>query len=456
MNILAKLTLRFSIIVASILVLFSLAIYIVSAEYRKEEFFDRLERRAVTTARLLVTVEEVSTDLLRIIDQNSVPALPDEKILVYDEKDSLVYNSSGGPVEPISSRQLAKIREAGKIRSTTSDFEQFGLLYRQNDEEFVVLASAYDRYGKRKLINLRTILLSGLLIGLVIIVMAGRLFAAQALAPLAKINDQVSKITAGSLDKRIDEGNKKDEIARLAINFNQMLERLETAFEMQQSFVSNASHELRTPLAIMRSQIQVTLEKDRSPDDYRQVLYSLLDDTNAFAELTTGLLTLAQSGMDRQRILFAPLRIDEIFFQAQEELAKRKPNYHFQFDYDQLPENENELIIIGSEQLLHAAFTNLMDNACKFSKDNTVYISLLARNKQLEIRFRDNGIGIPKEELKKIFSPFYRAANAQNIAKGHGIGLSLCQKIVRLHGGTIEVNSTVGKGSLFILQFPIS
>lgn len=456
MNILAKLTLRFSIIVASILVLFSLAIYIVSAEYRKEEFFDRLERRAVTTARLLVTVEEVSTDLLQIIDKNSVPGLPNEKILVYDENDSLVYNSSGGPAEPISSTQLAKIRKAGKIRFTTSDSEQFGLLYRQGKEEFVVLASAYDRYGQRKLINLKTILLSGLLIGLVIIVMAGRLFAAQALAPLAKINDQVSKITAGSLDKRIDEGNKKDEIARLAINFNQMLERLETAFEMQQSFVSNASHELRTPLAIMRSQIQVTLEKDRSPEDYRHVLYSLLDDTNAFAELTTGLLTLAQSGMDRQRILFAPLRIDEIFFQAQEELAKRKQNYHFQFDYDLLPENENELIIIGNEQLLHAAFANLMDNACKFSKDNTVYISLLARNKQLEIRFRDNGIGIPKEELKKIFSPFYRAANAQNIAKGHGIGLSLCQKIVRLHGGTIEVNSTVGKGSLFILQFPIS
>lgn len=456
MNILAKLTLRFSIIVASILIFFSIVIYTVSAQYRKEEFFDRLEKRAITTVRLLANVKEVTRELLQIIDQNSAPALPDEKILVFDKNDSLVYSSTGVPAESASPELLTQVRQSGNIRLTTYKVEQCGVLYQQNDQEFVVLASAFDRYGRRKLSNLRAVLLLGLLIGMVIIVIVGRLFAAQALAPLAKINDQVSDITAGSLNKRVDEGNKKDEIARLAINFNRMLERLETAFEMQRSFVSNASHELRTPLAAMRSQIQVTLGKERSAEDYRLVLNSLLDDTNAFAELTTGLLTLAQSGMDRQQTLFAPLRIDELFFQAQEELARRKPNYHFQFDYDKFPENEDELTIIGNEQLLHATFTNLMDNACKFSPDNTVFISLLIRGKYLEVHFRDKGIGIPQEDLHKIFSPFYRAANAQGTAKGHGIGLSLSQKIARLHNGFIEVTSTIGKGSLFVLKLPLN
>ncbi len=455
MNILAKLTLRFSVIVASILILFSIAIYALSAEYREEEFFDRLERRAITTARLFSAVEEINRDLLRIIEQNSAPPLPDEKIPFFDNNDKLVYNSAGQEIEPVSPALLDKIRNATSIRFTSEGYEQFGFLYQDGEEDLVILASAYDRYGYRKLSNLRAVLLLGLLFGMMVIVLAGRIFAGQALAPLSKINSQVSEITAGSLDKRVDEGNKKDEIARLAMNFNRMLERLETSFEMQQSFVSNASHELRTPLAVMRSQIQVALEKERTPEEYRQVMESLLDDTNSFTELTTGLLTLAHSGMDKQRIVFAPLRIDEVLFPAQEELVKRKRDYRFQFDYDQLPENENDLTILGNEQLLHAVFTNLMDNACKFSTEHTVYISLSAKDRELEIRFRDRGIGIPKEEMNKIFSPFYRGAGAQNIARGHGIGLSLCQNIAHLHSGTLEARSLVGEGSVFILKLPI-
>lgn len=455
MNILTKLTLRFSVIVASILVLFSIIIYTLSGSYRKEEFYDRLENRAVTTARLLLTVEEVDKDLLRIIDKNSVPALPQEEILVFDKEDDLAYSSVDEITQHYPPELLERIRQEKIVRLASGGFEQVGVLYQQGDEEFVAIASAYDRYGRNKLRNLGTILISGLVVGIGIIVLAGRLFAAQVLAPLAAMNAQVSKISAGNLSQRIDEGNKKDEIARLAMNFNKMLKRLETAFEMQKSFVSNASHELRTPLAVMRSQLQVTLEKDRSPVEYRQVMSSLLDDTNSFAELTNDLLTLAQSGIDTQRLSFTLIRVDELLFTVQEELAKRKSHYHFQFDYDTLPENEDALTVKGNDHLLGIAFTNFMDNACKFSPDKTVFIALSSKGKHIEIRFRDNGAGIPKDEIRKIFSPFYRAANAQNIAKGHGIGLSLCKKIVELHGGTIQVKSEIGKGSLFNVSLPV-
>lgn len=455
MNILTKLTLRFSVIVASILVLFSITIYTLSGTYRKEEFYDRLERRALTTARLLLTVEEVDKDLLRIIDKNSVPALPQEEILVFDKDDSLAYSSVDLPTQHYPGSLLELIRKEKTVRLAAGDFEQVGVLYQQGEEEFIAIASAYDRYGRNKLRNLGTILISGLFVGLLIIIVTGRWFAAQVLSPLAKMNLQVSKITAGSLAQRIDEGNQKDEIARLAMNFNQMLKRLETAFEMQQSFVSNASHELRTPLAVMRSQLQVVLEKSRSPEEYREVLESLLDDTNSFAELTNGLLTLAQSGIENQRLRFTPLRVDELLFAAQEELARQKPHYHFQFDYDTLPENENALTVRGNEQLLMTAFTNFMDNACKFSPDHTVHIALSSKGQQMEIRFKDNGAGIPESELKKIFSPFYRAANAQNIARGHGIGLSLCLKIIQLHGGKIHVQSQINEGSQFQVILPV-
>jgi signal transduction histidine kinase len=304
MNILTKLTLRFSVIVASILVLFSITVYTLSSTYRTEEFYERLENRALTTAKLLLTVEEVDKDLLRIIDKNSVPALPQEEILVFDKNDSLGYSSVDEPTQYYPPSLLERIRREKNVRLASGDFEQVGVLYEQGEEEFISIASAYDRYGRNKLRNLRTILISGLVVGICIIIVAGRWFAAQVLSPLAKMNSQVSKISAGNLAQRIDEGNQKDEIARLAMNFNKMLKRLETAFEMQQSFVSNASHELRTPLAVMRSQLQVTLEKERSQEEYRKVLRSLLDDTNLFAELTNGLLTLAQSGVENQRLHF--------------------------------------------------------------------------------------------------------------------------------------------------------
>ncbi len=456
MDILTKLTLRFFLIVTPIFILFTITIYTLSAEYRQEEFFDRLEKRAVTTARLLLAVEEVNKDLLRIIDKNSIPALPQEEIFVFDREDVPVYTSVESPTRDFDRTILLRIRKEKQVRWAEGSVECLGLLYEQGPEAFVTIAAAYDRYGRNKLRNLRMILISGLIVGSGIIVLAGRWFASQALQPLAAMNAQVSRITAGNLEERIDEGNRKDEIARLAMNFNQMLQRLSTAFQMQREFVSNASHELRTPLAVMRSQLQVILEKERSGQAYREVLESLLDDTDSFTQLTNGLLILAQSGVPDQYQHFSRLRVDELLFSAQEELAARRPDYLFRFSYDHLPDYEDALLVNGNEQLLQTAFTNLMDNGCKFSADHSVNISLSSGQGYLEIRFTDQGIGIPASEIGHIFTPFYRARNVRNSFQGHGIGLSLCQQIVSLHHGHISVDSRPGQGTSFTVRFPLA
>ncbi|MBK8565041.1 MAG: HAMP domain-containing protein [Saprospiraceae bacterium] len=413
MNILTKLTLRFSIITASILVLFSLAVYLFSASYRKEEFYQRLESRAVTTAKLLVTVKEVDKALLRIIDDNSVPALPEEQVFVFDKQNRLAYSSTDDTSRTYSNDLLNSIRQAKKMRFEHGDFEEMGAIYLEEGEPFVVVASAFDRYGKSKLGNLRTIMLLGLPIGIGIIVLAGRIFAEQVLNPLANINDSVSKISEGNLDQRLDEGNQTDEIARLAMNFNQMLERLEKAFELQQSFVANASHELRTPLAAMRSQLQVELGKVRNIDEYQSILQSQLDDVVSLSDLTNRLLLLARTSMEQQRLDFSVLRVDEVLFNAQEELARLKPAYRFHFDYNALPDNEADLTVRCNEQLLTVAFLNLMDNACKFSEDKTVTIAILAQNSNIQISFQDKGPGIAPNDLEQVFQPFYQGENVR-------------------------------------------
>ncbi len=456
MNIRAKLTLQFTIIVASILILFSLSVYLLSENYRREEFFNRLESRAITTVRLLVTVKEVDQNLLKIIDQNSIHQIFEEKVLVFNEENQLVYSSLDDFPLSYSNALLDEIRKKKKLQYTENNREVVGLLYPEGGSNFVAIASAFDRYGRSKLRNLGQVLLTGLLLGIGIIVLAGRVFAQQALRPLVQINMEVASITAGSLNQRIEVGNQRDEIGQLAHNFNQMLERLEAAFAIQQQFVSNASHELRTPLMAISSQLQATLSKKRLAEEYHQTLQSLLEDTRTLVDLTNGLLVLAQSGIDRQRQFFSPVRVDEAIFAAQTDLAKNFPDYHFQLEYTSFPEDENALTVLGNEQLLKTAFINFMDNACKFSPDQSVQVTVGFPDKStIEICFADHGPGVPEEEQKSIFDPFYRASNTTVAFRGHGIGLSLCRRIIQLHNGSIRLESTPGAGSRFFVRFQV-
>ncbi|MBL7775286.1 MAG: hypothetical protein JNK89_04745, partial [Saprospiraceae bacterium] len=174
MNIRARLTLQFSLIVASILVLFSLSVYVLSANYRRDEFYSRLESRAITTARLLVSVKEVDKDLLRIIDQNSIHQIFEEKVLVFDSRDTLVYASLDDFPLRYDRALLHEIRRQKKMEFVEKDREIIGLSYAAQGGKFVVLASAYDRYGRSKLRNLGQVLIAGLLLGIGIIFLAGR------------------------------------------------------------------------------------------------------------------------------------------------------------------------------------------------------------------------------------------------------------------------------------------
>lgn len=455
MNIRTKLTLRFTAIVATMLFFFCLAIYFLSEDYRREEFYSRLESRGITTARLLVTVKEVDNDLLRIIDRNSINALFQEKVLVFNRNNKLVYSSLDDLNVPYSLDLLKEIRRKRKVEYVENDSENIGIVYASDEGEYVVISSAFDRYGRAKLQNLRNVLLTGFFVSMLVIFLTGAIFAGQVLQPLVRMNAEVSSISAGNLGQRIDEGNKRDEIAKLAMNFNDMLHRLESAFEIQQQFVSNASHELRTPLAAITSQLQLILDKKRSPEEYRNVLQSLHDDTRTLVDLTNGLLTLAQSGIEKQRLQFQSIRVDETLFAAQNELGNAHPKYRFLIEYEKLPDDESLLMIAGNEQLLKTAFLNLMDNACKFSSDHTVRIRFSVQNKRIDISFIDNGVGIEPEEQELIFNPFYRGSNVQTSVKGYGIGLSLCRRIVLLHKGSIAVQSAPGQGSHFEVSLPV-
>ncbi|WP_247231832.1 cell wall metabolism sensor histidine kinase WalK [Telluribacter sp. SYSU D00476] len=451
MKIKDRIALQFSLIVASILIVFSVVVYSISSNYRQEEFYDRLTNKARTTARLLVQVDEVDKKLLKIIDRNTLTALADEKVLVFDEDDKLIYASVDDKQLTYRRYLLEEIRLNKHIETTEGTNEVVGLYYEEGSEPLIVIASAFDRFGRSKLSNLGNTLLWGLLVGIGITVLLGIYFAGNSLRPIAHINDQVSTITARNLKQRLDEGNRRDEIAQLAINFNTVLERLHQAFEQQRSFVSHASHELRTPLAALKSEVQLAERFVKDDPEIQEIFHNLSSDTERLISITNSLLFLARSFENISQMTTTQVRIEDVTFFAKDELLTVHPTYRIYIDYENLPAEETHTIIQGNEELLKRVVLNLMDNACKYSPDQTARVLFSTDATYCTLKVIDNGIGIDPADQPYIFDPFYRASNATTYS-GFGIGLSICQRIVDIHGGTLTVKSRKGQGSTFTIQ----
>ena len=457
MQIRTRLTLQFALMAGGMLVAFSVMIYSLSANYRKQEFKERLKEKAINTAKLLIEVKQIDNNLMKIIDSTNYSSLENIEVVVYDYfKRKRIYSSGINSGMEFNEELLAKIRNNGEYAFRQGDREAVGLLYTNGLRRFVVIASASDTYGLSKINNLILILVIGLLASIVIIIIVGLFFSREALKPISGLVTRVSSITASSLGKRLDEGNGSDEIAQLAITFNEMLDRIEKAFQIQKSFVSNASHELRTPLAAITNQIEVTLIKDRTGEEYKEVLTSLLDDTYGLNSLANNLLEIARSEQDISALKLTSVRLDELLLLSQAEINAIHPDYTIETEITEAPDNdEHDLAIIGNENLLKLIFINLIDNACKFSEGGVVKASLGFFPEHVLITIKDTGIGIDSDDLQHIFEPFYRAKNAANL-KGHGIGLSLIQKIVKLHKGDIQIESRKGEGTTVRVSLPYS
>lgn len=448
MKIKDRIALQFTLMVAVILLLFSVAIYSISSRYRQEEFYDRLKSKAQTTCRLLVKVKGIDKDLLRTIDMNTLTEMFDEKVLIFNTKEELVYSSVDDKLITYHKELLEQVKQHKEIEFLQEQSETIGLLYEEGDEPLIVLASAFDKFGRRKLQNLLETLVWGLVGGIGLTIVLGVYFASNSLKPISAINHQVSQITAHNLEQKLDEGNRKDEIAQLAINFNTVLGRLSKAFEQQKSFVSHASHELRTPLAALKSEIQLGQRFARNNPDLEEVFENLFSDTERLISITNNLLFLARSIENMSNMKFIPVRVEDIAFMAKEEILSSYANYNIIIDYVTIPKNENDTIIEGNEELLKRVLLNLIDNACKYSENHTARVLFETNETECIVKIIDEGIGISKDDLPYLFDPFYRSSHTSNVP-GFGIGLSICQRIVDLHRGSISVQSELGKGSEF-------
>jgi len=452
MKIKYKIALYYTLSATVLLISFASLAYYFSAQSRKAEYLERLEYRARSIANVIIEDDKVKVDLLRKLDKTTFQDLYQETILVYSPNYDLLYsNLKDTTIRTLRSR-LDYIKRNGTYNYEKASDEVVGVYYTEGKISVIVIVSSLDKYGFQNLQNLKRILLIELAVAAVLLIVIGYFFSRKMVQPIDKLVQQMDTINANNLQDTKVVVRGRDEIAQLGSNFNTMLQRLSTSFDLQKSFVSNASHELRTPLASIISQLQVTLSKERNKEDYASVLTSVLEDAENLSDLTNGLLQLAQSELNEQRFSFYEVRIDELLLEMGN-LIKLKHNGKVDIQFENLPELDTQLTCNGNEILLKILFLNLVDNACKFSPDNTAYVIIDFQTHYIQIQIRDNGMGIPAAELNKVFEPFYRGQNALQ-TRGHGLGLSICKKIVQLHKGHISVSSVLNKGTVFSVLLP--
>jgi signal transduction histidine kinase len=455
MTIRTRLTLLFTVVVSISLLAFCGAIYFFTERYRQQEFRERLRSEAITSAELLFGRETISPELYKLLDKNHMTVLNEEEIIIYDYLNQIVYES-GTDYLDVPKEVLDRIRVEGEVAWRTEGREIVGVRFIDASNRFVVLASAVDKYGFKKQRNLGYLLLAGWLLGTGVVFVLGRFFSGKALQPINRIIGRIDTVTASRLDLRLEEGREQDEIAQLSRRFNRMLDRLEEAFQTQRAFVSNASHELRTPLTAITGQLEVgLLADDNNPAELRATLHSVLDDVRRLNRLTNGLLSLAEVNVDENTARLAPLDLDELLWDVRSELLKARPEYTIRVTLDVPPDADPHLRVLGHPVLLRSALFNLFENGCKFSPDCAVSVTLYTEGNEVLLDVHNGGTPIAPEELSELFRPFWRGRNAHGVA-GHGIGLPLVERIVRLHQGKLTVESNAENGTTFTLALPVA
>jgi signal transduction histidine kinase len=421
------------------------------SNYSFTDFYDRLKTRTELKARIELDQQAEKKNLERF-KAEYLATLPNETTTIY--KLDKQMNVS----KPIS-RNVRQIIEETVQKSTLrirhGNKFSFALLYeRSNGEKYVIVTSAVNTYYNKYAANLRFILISVLVVSVFCVVLLSIWLSKRLISPIKEITMNIQKISSENLHVRLNASNEQDELGQLTGTLNGMFDRLETSFEAQNNFISNASHELNTPLTSILGETEMVLQKERSKEEYEQALQRILIEAEKLNHKTQALLSLAQTGFNGKSIHFEKLSLDTLLIESIETVHRLQPQSTIQIRFENMPPFSENLIIRGNKQLLLLAFSNVLLNASKYSNNATVWVDFECNSETIAIIILDKGIGIPKEDLPFIYDPFFRASNT-DAYKGYGIGLPLTRNIMRIHGARLDVYSEENSGTQVKMTFSI-
>jgi two-component system, OmpR family, sensor kinase len=321
---------------------------------------------------------------------------------------------------------------------------------RVNGEAALLQDGADAAAVRRTIAHLRSTLLLVIPIILALCVAGGYWMSAWALTPVNEVTGALARIGARDLRQRLPLTGADDEARQLTEAINQLLERLERASASQRRFVSEAAHELRTPLAVLRSGLEVTLQRPRSAEESRSALEQAMGEAERLCAIAEDLLALArldaEPGVPRE-----PVDLSEIAAEAAAMAQTLAEARHQEFAIAA----DRQIVVRGSAGDLRRVVLNLLDNAVKFTPERgRIEVAVSAQGPTAMLSVRDNGPGIDPGDLEHIFDPFYRSRSANGA--GSGLGLALSREIVRLHGGAIQAANRAAGGCEIQVRLPLA
>lgn len=439
--------------------LFGMFIYLSLRNFVQEDFFKTLKIRANVIAK--ANIDGAYNDTSFVAGYQSVIEEVSEKLI--HEKD-YIFNVAN--VDRQDEKQLAdsigvplsffqSMRDNKEASIKQGSYFYKGIYYSFKGKSYYVIASAESNFDQKLTTYLQRISVIATLLTIIVGMISAYYISRHIFAPLGKITETAKQISSENLHLRIKDDNYSHELKELINTFNEMLSRIETSFETQNNFISNASHELRTPLTSIMGTADVTLSRLRTQEEYVETLQVIMEETEKLDSKTKALLFLAQTGFNGKVQKLERLRIDQLIWDCIGTIEKLNKEAKVNFDTSLLPENSMHLKVMGNEQLLHLAFTNIIANGYKYSNNQPVTVSIGASDKNVIIVIKDKGIGIPEQELKYIYDPFFRASNVKNY-DGYGIGLPLARNIIKLHAGNIIVTAVENEGTTVSIELPLA
>jgi signal transduction histidine kinase len=450
MKIKDRLAIYFTLLSSGMLLMVMITMYMAFANFLSTDFYSHLKERAQVAAQLYLEADEISSDSLNHVQERRMEALPGEVVRIYDAQNLASFIKD--KQQYWSVKVIEEVRQKKNISFREGINQTVGIYYHDNQGNFVILASASDIQGRRRLSGLLRIMVVIFIMVNSALFFIGRWFAQRSLLPIDGLIGQMKQINSNNLHLRAEEGNGKDEISALALNFNRLLEHLQNSFELQQTFVANASHELRTRVTSIIGEVEVAQQKKRNPAEYEVLLNSVLTEAERLSETISGLMELAQTDMEYTRARLDLVQVDELLWEIQQHWMQAPGKQQLIVVIDHLPDDQRGLIINANKTLLKIALNNIIGNAFKFSLNLPVTCRLFADGMSIVITIQDQGIGIPQADIEKIYTPFYRGANGR-VFNGNGIGLYITYKIIYLFHGSIAVTSEVDKGTAFAISF---
>jgi len=458
LTITARLTLWYLTIFGGIITALALALYVI---FITEES-NILDRECRAYAEFLIAsanpknldMDDIYDRLQEVTDQADA-RFPLQRFFLINRDSAMFEHTPEALIDPfLDSLQLDMRSSVGRFQTVrVGNIEYRAYIHpvpnlRSDDLALVIVAPTHRL--KSRAARLRLLLFTTLPLALVAAGIGGWFMARKALAPVAEITTAAATISATNLHRRVPIGKSQDELARLAATFNAMIDRLETTFQSQQQFITDASHDLRTPLTVIHAELQL-LRRQHSDLETCSIVERGIREVEKLSRLAGDLLLLAKADAHQLVTTMQLDRLDEILVES---VRRCRPlidekNISIQITIDEPVE------LLCDAAALERALVNLLGNAIKYTpQGGQVTVTTSTTEAHATCTISDNGPGIPEEELSKLFDRFYRSDRARN-SEGSGLGLSIVKSIVEAHGGTITLESTLGTGTRASVVLPI-